>query len=167
MSLFVKLMLAAVVIALLLPFTLLKDEQGKTLMSFSDLSLQDLRLPDISIPDMPDLLSSKKLMPSNTRSDGKDIFYRWNDAQGNIHFTTEPPPGGIEYTVKGYDPNANVIQAIKIPTEPNATDPGTGGSTPSLDSAYNPDQVQKLINDTKNIEKLLNQRYENQNSTIN
>ena len=166
MSLFVKLMLAAVVIALLLPFTLLKDEQGKTLMSFSDLSLQDLRLPDISIPDMPDLLSSKKLVPSNTRSGGKDIFYRWNDAQGNIHFTTEPPPGGIEYTVKGYDPNANVIQAIKTPTEPDplesaakATDPGAEGSTLSVDNAYNPDKVQKLINDTRNIEELLNQRY--------
>jgi hypothetical protein len=174
MSLFVKLMLAAVVIALLLPFTLLKDDQGKTLMSFSDLSLQDLSLPDISIPDMSDLMSSKNLVPSNTRSDGKDIFYRWNDAQGNVHFTTVPPPGGIEYTVKGYDPNTNVIQALKILIEPNslesapnATDPGANGSTPSVDSAYNPDKVQKLINDTKNIEKLLNQRHENQNSAIN
>ena len=62
MSLFVKLMLAAVVIALLLPFTLLKDDQGKTLMSFSDFSLQDISLPDISIPDMSDLMSSKKLV---------------------------------------------------------------------------------------------------------
>ena len=169
MSLFVKLMLAAVVIALLLPFTLLKDDQGKTLMSFSSFSL-----PDISIPDMPDLLSSKKLVPSNISSDGKDIFYRWNDAQGNVHFTTVPPPDGIEYMVKGYDPNTNVIQAIKILIEPdplesapNATDSGTDDSTPSVDSAYNPDKVQKLINDTKNIEKLLNQRYENQNSAIN
>ena len=169
MSLFVKLMLAAVVIALLLPFTLLKDDQGKTLMSFSDFSL-----PDISIPDMSGLLSSKNLVPSNTRSDGKDIFYRWNDAKGNVHFTTVPPADGIEYTVKGYDPNTNLIQALEIPTEPNpgesapnASDPGTGGSTPSIDSAYNPDKVQKLINDTKNIEKLLNQRQENQNSAIN
>jgi hypothetical protein len=174
MKLFVKLMLAAVVIALLLPFTVLKDDQGKTLMSFSDFSLQDISLPDISIPDMSDLLNSRKLLPSNTRSDGKDIFYRWNDAQGNVHFTTEPPPDGIEYTVKGYDPKANVIQPVKIPTEPdplesapNATDSGTDGSTPSVDSAYNPGNVKKLINDTKNIEKILNQRYENQNSAIN
>ena len=174
MSLFIKLMLAAVVIALLLPFTLLKDDQGKTLMSFSDLSLQDLRLPDISIPDMSDLMSSKNLVPSNTRSDGEDIFYRWNDAQGNVHFTTVPPPDGIEYTVKGYDPNTNVIQALKILIEPNSlesaptgTDSGANGSTPSVDNAYNPDKVQKLINDTRNIEKLLNQKYENQNSAIN
>ena len=174
MSLFVKLMLAAVVIALLLPFTLLKDDQGKTLMSFSDFSLPDISLPDISIPDMSDLMSSKKLVPSNISSGGKDIFYQWNDAQGNVHFTSVPPADGIEYMVKGYDPNTNVIQAIKKPTEPdplesapNASDPWAGGSTPSLDSAYNPDNVQKLINDTKNIENLLNQRYENQNSTIN
>lgn len=169
MSLFVKLMLAAVVIALLLPFTLLKDDQGKTLMSFSEFSL-----PDFSIPDMSGLMSSKKLVPSNISSGGKDIFYQWNDAQGNVHFTTVPPPDGIEYMVKGYDPNTNIIQAIKMPTGPgplesvpNASDPGAGGSIPSLDSAYNPDKVQKLINDTRNIENLLNQRYENQNSTIN
>ncbi len=167
-------MLAAVVIALLLPFTLLKDDQGKTLMSFSDFSLQDISLPDFSIPDMSGLFSSKKLLPANTRSDGKDIFYRWNDAQGNVHFTTELPPDGIEYTVKGYDPKANVIQSVKRRTEtdalesaPNPTDPGTDDSTPSADSAYNPAKVKKLINDTKNIEKILNQRYENQNSAIN
>ena len=39
MKLFVKLMLAGLVLAFLLPFTLLKDDQGKTLMSFSDFSL--------------------------------------------------------------------------------------------------------------------------------
>ena len=51
MKLFVKLMLALLVLALLLPFTILKDDHGNTLMSFSDFSLSDVKMPDFSMPD--------------------------------------------------------------------------------------------------------------------
>jgi len=162
MKLFAKLLLAALVLALLLPFTILKDNQGKTLMSFSN----------FSFPDMPDFGGSDKLTPPSSGIGGKDIFYKWYDAEGNVQFTTEPPPDGIEYTVKGYDPNTNVIQAVKTPAAESeeAPEPATTSETASAQPDVNPydaDSVKKLIEDTKNIEKLLNQRFENQNSSIN
>ncbi len=161
MKLFAKLLLVALVLALLLPFTLLKDDQGKTLMSFSNFSL----------PDMPSFGGSSKLIPSSSSLGGKVIFYRWYDADGNVQFTTEPPSDGIEYTVKGYDPNANVIQAVKIPAaEPAVNEPASAGETANplpLTNTYDAESIKKLFEDTKNIEKLLNQRYENQNSNLN
>jgi hypothetical protein len=172
MKLFKKLVLSALVIALLLPFTLLKDEEGKTLMSFSSLKLPDFKMLNLKMPDLP---GSKQLVLSVDGQGRKDIVYRWNDSEGAIHFTTGPPPEGIKFTLKGYDPNANVIQAVKLPeielpAEPVATDETASSeqnSPPDLESTYSKDGILKLFDDSKNIEQLLNQRFNNQNSTIN
>jgi hypothetical protein len=45
MKLFAKTMIAALFIAMLLPFTILKDDSGNTLMSFSEISLPDFSMP--------------------------------------------------------------------------------------------------------------------------
>lgn len=164
MKLFAKLMLALLVIALLLPFTLLKNDSGKTLMSFSDFKF---KIPDFSMPSFstPSVSGSNKI-------DGKDVFYKWHDSDGNVQFTTEPPPEGIEYTTKGYDPNTNVIQAVKLPEQESGKVPESGKSKdetePSLTgSPYNPEKIEKLMEDAKNIEKLLNQRFQDQDAALN
>ena len=180
MKLFVKLMLAGLVLAFLLPFTLLKDDQGKTLMSFSDFSLPNFSLPNFSLADfkMPSIKmpGSDGLLSTDTGGSREDVFYRWNDAKGNVHFTTEPPTDGIEYTVKGYNPDANVIRAVKLPAEkPVAEPPASAAESASEDKSsaldagnpYSKDNVQKLFDDTRNIEQLLNQRLNNQNSAVN
>ncbi|MCP4875655.1 MAG: DUF4124 domain-containing protein [Gammaproteobacteria bacterium] len=166
MKLFVKLMIAALFIALLLPFTILKNESGKTLMSFSDFSL-----PDFSVPDMPGFSDAKNLAPSVGNFDGQDIFYRWYDADGNVQFTSEPPAQGIEYTIKGYDPNANVIQAVKIPpkeVDSTETTPTKSKSdSEDIGNPYSEESIKKLFEDAENVEKLLNQRLKDQESAIN
>ena len=182
MKLFYKLVLAALVIAFLLPFTLLRDEEGKTLMSFSSLKMPDFKAPDISLPDikmpdfkMPDMSGSKQLIPSDDGQGRQDIVYRWNDSAGVIHFTTEPPAEGIPFTVKGYDPNTNVIQAVKLPevetpAQPiaiDATDTGEQESSPDLDNPYNQKNIQKLFDDSRNMQQLFDKRFESQNSAIN
>ena len=173
MKLFGKLMLVVLVVAFLLPFTLLKDKEGKTLMSFSDFNLPDFKMPNI---EMPDMLASDKKRRTSGGGSREDVFYRWNDAKGNVQFTTEPPPDGIEYTVKGYNPDTNLIQAVEIPVEEpvvespvSVAEPASGdkSSTQDIGNPYSKDNVQKLFDDTKNIEQLLNQRINNQNSAIN
>jgi hypothetical protein len=168
MKLFVKLMLALVVLALLLPFTYLKDDQGNTLMSFSDFSM-----PNFEMPDLPGMPSGKSLVPSVNGSAGMDVFYKWHDAEGNVHFTTEPPADGVDYSVKEFDPDANLIQAVKVPVpETTLEKPATAtqGEVSSEDEPlkiYDADQIKKLFEDTENIEKLLQQRMDNQNSALN
>jgi hypothetical protein len=177
MKLFKKLVLSALVIALLLPFTLLKDEEGKTLMSFSSLKLPDFKMTNLKKPDfeMPDMPGSKQLVPSVDGQGRKDIVYRWNDSEGAIHFSTEAPAQGIKFTLKGYDPNANVIQAvqlpeIEIPAEPIATEDTASSeqnSPPDLESTYSKDDILKLFDDSNNFQQLFNERFNNQNSTLN
>ncbi len=164
MKLFAKLLLAGLVIGLLLPFTLLKDDEGSTLMNFSD-----FKLPDFSMPDLPDVGT---ITPSVEGLGGKDIFYKWYDADADVQFTTEPPPDGIEYTIKGYDPNTNVIQAVKLPekkaeAKAQVSSQKKTGSAVETGSPYSKEGIKKLFEDAKNIEKQLNQRMQNQESAIN
>jgi len=170
MKLFVKLMLALLVLALLLPFTLLKDNSGKTLMSFSDISL-----PEFEIPDFSGVSSSESLVPSLGVSPGMDVFYQWYDAEGNVQFTSEPPAEGIDYTVREFDPNANVIQSVKLPAEERAPAglpvPPEKSSEPAaqqeLPNPYDKESIKKLFEDAKNVEQLLQQRMNNQESALN
>ena len=173
MKLFVKLIVAMLFIAILLPFTILKGDDGDTLMSFSDLSLSTFSIPKFSMPDLPKFTGSKDPVPFNDDDlSGKDIFYKWYDSEGNIQFTSEPPPDGIEYTLKGFDPNANVIQAVKLSPSKTKTDESTPTEVkaPGPENGANPysgDSIKKLFEETKNIEKLLHQRLKDQNSALN
>jgi hypothetical protein len=155
----------------------LKDDDGDTLMSFSDISLPDISMPKLSMPDLPDFSSSKQIIPANDDDlSGKDIFYKWYDNEGNIQFTSEPPPDGTEYTLKGFDPNANVIQSVKLPPSKSEADDSapeqkkTPVVTHDPENGVNPysgDSIKKLFEETRNIEKLLNQRFQDQESALN
>jgi len=153
----------------MLPFTVLKDKDGDTLMSFSDFSLPDISMPSISMPDLPSFSGSKEPKPFNDDDlSGKDIFYKWYDSEGNIQFTTEPPPDGVEYKLKGFDPDTNLIQAVEIPVEEETKPVQEKSADPADDvNPYSADSIKKLFEDTKNIEKLLNQRAIDQQSAIN
>ena len=172
MKLFVKLMVAILVIGMLLPFTILKDDDGDTLASFSDFSLPDFSMPGFSMPKMPRFSEPSIEPASDDDLTGKDLFYKWYDADGNVQFTTEPPADGVEFTIKGFDHDANVIQAVKVPPKTTAPkEPTLTQQKPSVadesENPYTQDSIKKLFEDTRNIEKLLNQRLSNQNSGIN
>jgi len=51
MNLFIKLLIAILVISLLLPFTFLKDKHGNPLLSVRDLNFPSLTLPELSMPE--------------------------------------------------------------------------------------------------------------------
>lgn len=162
MNLFVKLLIAAVVLAVLLPFTVLKGKDGRPLMSFSDIKAPDLNLPQIPGSDqLPSLGSGEKKKT--------DIIYQWRDEKGDLHFTNSPPPEGIEYTAKGYDPNANLIQSIDIkhdePDPKVATDTQIGAPA-KIGNPYSPEKVEKLFNDARNVQKLLDERIKQQEAIL-
>ncbi len=163
MKLFVKSLITLSIIAVLLPFTVLKDKTGKTLMSFSDLDFPEISMPDITLPDMSSRPDKAKWAASAPGMAGKDIFYRWYDDAGNLHFTTEPPPPGVDYVIKGFDPNTNVIQAVKVNPnvdEKNAKVASQKNSAEAQDisNPYSQESIKKLFDDARNIEKLLNDR---------
>lgn len=171
MKLFAKLMIAVLFIGMLLPFTILKGPDGETLMSLSDIAM-----PDFSMPEMPEFSrafkGSEPVPGDDSDLGGKDLFYQWYDDQGNVQFTTEPPAQGIEYTIKSFDPDTNLIQAVKAPPEQGAADePDTGerqsAKSDDIGNPYSGDSIKKLLDDARNVEKLINQRYKDQESALN
>jgi hypothetical protein len=166
MKMFGKLMLTLLVLAVLAPFTILKNSEGRPLMSFSSLSL-----PDFDVPDISSVASSSSALAPSINGNKVDKFYKWYDASGTLQFTTEPPPDGIDYSVKEFDPDTNLIRAVSLPVEEEVkeTTDATSGKEPALEigSPYNPDDIKKLLEDAQNIEKKLQQRFEDQNSALN
>lgn len=171
MKLFTKVMLALLVLALLLPFAVLKDDAGKPLMSFSKFRLPDFSMPEVSLPDMPSL-PAKNVPVEADDSDlgGKDVFYKWLDADGNVHFSTEPPAEGVEYTLMGFDPNANVIPAVipaTVETQGEAESKATtqaeaqSSDADEIGNPYSQESIEKLFDDAKNIQKMFNERLQN------
>lgn len=169
MKLFPKVMLALLVIALLLPFSVLKNDRGEPLMSLSKLKLPGFSVPEVSLPEMPSLSAGgAPIEADDSDLSGKDVFYKWHDADGNLHFTSEPPPEGVAFTRKGFDPDTNVIRSVEPETvvtgdeadpapqsQAQAKDPGDIGNP------YSKESIEKLFNDAKNIEKMLNERLQN------
>ncbi len=166
MKLMWKLLLTVLVISLLLPFTLLRDDTGNTLLDFSNFKWPDWRK------------STKIILNAFESSDptpeSVDIIYQWVDAEGNIQFSNTPPPEGIKFSVKNYDPELNNIQSVTSKTgEVNGSvvpinDPPENKftTTEDLGSPYSADGIEKLFEDANNIEKLLNQRLLKQEAAL-
>ena len=148
----------------------MKGKDGGTLLNFSDLKLPDLKLPDFSLPEIPELPTGIN-ESSSGNSARVDVFYQWYDKDGNIQFTTAPPAAGIDYTVKEVNPDANLIQSVELPkasselsTEVEAS--GKANSSDDLLNPYSKESVEKLFKDAKNVEKLLQQRMDQQKSVL-
>jgi len=108
MKLILMLSGAAVVIAAVLFLTILKGEDGKTLLSFSNFKVPEIDLADFSLMNL-----QESWWTTSSELPRADItIYEWTDIEGDLQFSNSPPPEGIEYTVKKYNPNENVIPAV-------------------------------------------------------
>jgi hypothetical protein len=108
MKLILMLLGAALVIAAVLSLTILKDEDGETLLSFSDIKIPEFDLADFSLTNLPEGWWS----PGSKLPRAEITIYQWTDTEGKLQFSNSPPSEGIEYTVKKYNPNENVIPAV-------------------------------------------------------
>jgi len=175
MKLPAKMLIAALVIALLLPFILLKGKDGSAMLKVRDLNFASVSLPELSMSDflswgLPSI-PGRNSSPDDESLTGNDVIYKWTDANGNLQFSNNRPPEGIVYTIKGYDPNLNVIQAVETrPTGPDAVPEYESKkkvtSAKDIASPYSIEKIEKLFENANNIENLLDQRMENQAAEI-
>ncbi len=145
MKLMLKLMLTLLVLAVVLPFTPLMPG-GKPLMALSDIRWPDIempRLPGIDVPSLPEETGRTQL------------FYRWKDAEGNIHFSDKAPKGRVDdlSTVEVY-PDANLLPAVDVKPAEKAAPVEKQPVTPKKQEAehpYSPETVKKLFDDVNQI----------------
>lgn len=117
-------------------------------------SANDLKMPDISAPGVDSLVNG-----------GKTTAFKWTDENGVVHYSSEPPPEHQQVEVLEIDPNVNLVQGVQKKEEV----PGPGPQ-PALDlpsgNVYSPENVQKLIQDAKDVQKKLNERYQEQEKIV-
>jgi len=166
----VKLIVGGLVVGVLLSFAYFKDEDGKALLNLSNWQVPEFNFPEFKFPDMPDLPSSEEPDKTGPPQLGKPI-YQWSDTEGNLQFSGEPPAAGIEYTLQAYDPNINIIQSVKTDPQESESDaqtqsPEAIGTAEDSGNAYSLEGIEKIFEDVNNIEKLLDQRFKNQEATV-
>ena len=116
---------------------------GKTLFDVSKLSM-----PDISF-------NTNDIKDSLSLQDGKNTLYKWVDADGKTQYSQTPPAEKITAQKITVDPNTNVVQAVKVREvdEPEQTEQPQIGQFDG--STYNPETVKQLMDDAKNVQKVL------------
>ena len=93
-------------------------------------------------------------------SGGKETVYKWTDAQGKTHYSSSPPKDQPLAKKLEINPDVNLIQGVQSNTEKHETAPAQNQSAPITRNVYHPESVKKLMDDAKNVQKLLNERNE-------
>lgn len=114
-------------------------------------------LPDLSFktPSLDDL------KPNFT----EDTVYKWVDENGLTQYSSEPPPQQISAEVLELDQNTNVIKGLEIEQAEESKNPDTSLAVPE-GTIYSPDNIKKIMDDAKNVQNLLDERYKNQQDAL-
>jgi hypothetical protein len=144
-------------------------------MNFSDISFPYDSFSDLLGTNVPVIDDLKGLINISGPIRDSNQIYKWIDIDGNLHFTSSPPAGNIKYTVKGYNPDQNLIQAVSVEPEvgqlvvDSVAKEKTEGKTRGTNKVGNPysvKKVERLFKDAEGIESLLNNRLKQQQTII-
>ncbi len=102
---------------------------------------------------------------------GKQTVYKWVDENGVTQYSSEPPPNQATTSLE-LDPETNIIQSVEVPSDEgdDSTLSNKNNETPQLalpeGPVYSPDNIKKLIDDAKNVQKTLDERYQKQEEML-
>ena len=104
----------------------------------------------------------KNVKPAAT--DKKIEIYKWADEHGVMQFSNAPPAEGGESEMMVLLPDTNVMDAIEIPE----VEPEVIGKPQvySLGSPYSPGGVKDLVDESKDMQEMLEQRQADQDKMI-
>lgn len=152
----IRLLLMVLVIAAIVPFTLsLRD--GRPLLSLADLRRPQLpELPAMKLPQLA--LTGASEEPR--KAGGEVIIYRWRGGDGSWQFCNEAPPAGIPYESIAVDPDANLIQGVDAVGTPPPRESGEGvePAAPGLPLTLSPEQIGKLFDTARGVQRLTDER---------
>ncbi|HEY7772234.1 MAG TPA: hypothetical protein VIC26_03575 [Marinagarivorans sp.] len=128
----------------------------------------DWSLPSFSVPDVASLKQAMPdiEMPSFARDGGESgpiAVYKWVGDDGVINYSQSHPGDAVAAEVMIVDPEANVVQADKLPepepeVQPAAPKAQPSPALPSMSLAPTPDRVKKLMDDAKGIQAKMDER---------
>lgn len=130
--------------------------------------------------------TKEPLSATSVRTDRDVTVYKWVDENGRTHFSEAPPVGEVAETME-LKTNTNVMQAVKIPDQEEEEDNFGGtiislgkssgsksdpdkdneSSDGELENPYSPEGIENLIDNAKNVSKMMNQRQKQQQQILN
>jgi hypothetical protein len=139
MGLFLKIILAILVIALIAPF-FIEGRDGKPLITLDELQQDPEALPRVA-DKVSDLLGD-----GGSQGGSKDRIYSWRDEQGRLHYSNVEPMQKTGIKAVEVDPDINVISsgdpeksnAPLLPVPPSE-DESASDSEPKMIRVYDPE----------------------------
>ena len=128
---------------------------GKTPFSKASLSLPSLADGKSKLDSLSK--SGKKLVKGDIQK-----AYKWTDSEGVVHYSSEAPAPEQAVEILHVNPNTNLIRGARPAPKDNteSTPTPTNDTVLPQGQVYNPKNVKKLIDDAKNVQKLMDQRYQ-------
>ncbi|MCW9013447.1 MAG: DUF4124 domain-containing protein [Gammaproteobacteria bacterium] len=93
----------------------------------------------------------------NAVTDKNVTVYQWVDEHGQKHFSSTPPVGQAQVDTVKLSPDANVVKAIRVPEEEEEAKRGSQ-VTSVRKNPYSPEGVRDLMQDTKDVSNMMNER---------
>lgn len=119
-------------------------------------------LDNFNIPNF----SLDKASISNFASGGKQTVYKWVDEDGVTQYSAEAPSADQQVKTLELDPNTNIVQGVQMPEDEKEEKTSKPEISMPTGAIYSPESIKKLVDDAKNIEKLLQDRVDTQEKIL-
>lgn len=180
MKLYYKFLLFVLVSAVAAPFVL-RDRDGRPLMSIHDLHMPKIALPEISLPDASGLKDAVRAATQSVETASDEVrenttktstrIYKWQDEEGGWHFSNSAP-GERGATEVAVDTSINVMhmESAAPAREPASNTASTtkGSDSPStqVPSLLPLSQAADVMRDARSVGAQLEARHERQARAI-
>ena len=129
------------------------------------LVLQESQIPDLNISKIAE--SATDLFSSNGEGTSETKYlYKWRDAKGIIHYTSEKPAADIKVETIKLSSDTNIVPAAsEAETKQNVSHdqlPEIDNSDDSSVNLYSPQGIEQLFDQTNDVKNLMNEHYEQQ-----
>ena len=174
MKIFIKLVCVILVLGLAGPF-IMRAPNGEPYLDYRNfvpnLSSLKSRWDSVELPSLDGDNGSGEVSDSrDINTWGKTRVFRWQDEEGVWQYSDSPPPD-TDAEVMWFDPNENIVlgQSVETVEEEAETETENDAQAPGfelpLPLTVAPSEVSKLIEDTKQVQELMQQRNEMLEST--
>lgn len=150
----IRTLLLLLLFAVIFPFTY-PWKDGKPMLSWSDLKMPEM--PEVEVPEIALPGSEEQAREAHQPVS----LYRWQDSEGGVQFSNEPPPEGMAYQRVEVNPDANLLQAPPPAVDDeNDASQARPSSSPSMPSplTVSPGEALQLIEDAHEIREMSEQR---------
>lgn len=115
------------------------------------------KLPEFKTPEFS---------TANPLGNKKEKAWKWVDENGVTHYSSEAPPQTQQAQEIEVDPNTNLIQGME-PPEKKEEETASTTITPVEGPIYDPKNIQKLMENARKVEQVLQERHEQQEEILN